>query len=549
MAHRKQLTTARKLGLLVFVGLACLTLVMVASALTLRRTLDAEKMTKTRHVVEVAFGVLERYHRLAQQGTMTAEAAKAAAIEEVSALRYGEQDYFWINDFRPYMVVHPFRPELNGKDVSDYRDPDGNRLFVRFAEEARRHGEGFVEYLWPKPGVGEPVRKISFVKGFQPWGWIVGSGIYVDDVDAAFRAEAAHDAWVLLAIAAVFGIVAWLISRSILAPLGAEPAEVADIANRVADGDLDVALRPAPGGSATVLHAMTRMVERLAQVIGEVRGGADVLAGASQQVSATAQTLSQGTGEQAAGVEETTASLEEISASVTRSAENARELERLAIVSAANAEEGGAAVRDAVAAMRQIAERVAIIEEIAYQTNLLALNAAIEAARTGAEGSGFAVVAAEVRKLAERSRVASGEIAGVARESVAVAERSGDLVGELVPAIRKTSELVREAVEASHRQAAATQQVSRAMGEVDHVTQRNAAAAEELSSTAEEMSAQAESLQQAISYFRLARRGAGAPVTPGERSLEPVRGARLHGSHARDTRAHRDAAAGPLPRA
>jgi methyl-accepting chemotaxis protein len=514
MLDRKQLTTTKKLGLLVAVGLASLAAVMTASAFTLRRTLDGEKMMKTRHVVEVAYGVLERYQGLAQRGALTVEEAKAAATAEVSALRYGDQDYFWINDFRPYMVMHPFKPELNGTDLSDYRDPEGKRLFVEFTRTAQAHGAGFVEYLWPKPGVSLPVRKISYVKGFEPWGWIIGSGIYADDVDAAFAAQASRDAVILLVIACAFGIVAVLISRSIVAPLGAEPAAVAEIANRVADGELDLVL-DAADGRATVLDAMTRMVGRLAQVIGEVRGGAAALTEASQQVSATAQTLSQGTGEQAASVEETTASLDQISASITESAENARQMERLAIVSAKGAEEGGEAVNEAVRAMREIAERISIIEEIAYQTNLLALNAAIEAARAGEEGRGFAVVAAEVRKLAERAQAASRQIAGVAQKSVTVAERSGALVVELVPAIRKTTELVQQAVAASQEQAAGTQLVSRAMGEVDRVTQRNAAAAEELSSTAEEMAAQAESLQQAIAFFRLGQRGAPAATASG----------------------------------
>ncbi len=504
--HLAGITTSKKLALLVAVGLTCLTAVMVASVFTLRSTLDAEKRTKTRHVVELAHGVLERYQLLAQKGALTEDAAKAAAIAEVAALRYGDQDYFWINDFRPFMIVHPFKPELNGTDLSDYKDPNGKRLFVEFAAISRRQGEGFVEYLWPKPGVSAPVRKISFVKAFAPWGWIVGSGIYVDDVDAAFSEQTTRNALFLLGIAAVFGLIAWLVSRSILAPLGAEPAVVADIANRVADGDLDVVIGRASGGTATVLHAMTRMVERLAQVIGEVRGGADALTEASQQVSATAQALSQGTGEQAASVEETTSSLEEISTSVTRSAENARQMEQLAVASARTAAEGGTAVLDTVAAMKEIAERISIIEEIAYQTNLLALNAAIEAARAGEEGRGFAVVASEVRKLAERAQGASRQIAGVAQRSVTVAERSGALVADLVPAIRETAELVQQAVAASQEQAAGTRQVSLAMDEVDRVTQRNAAAAEELSSTAEEMSAQAESLQHAISFFRLTDR-------------------------------------------
>ena len=256
------------------------------------------------------------------------------------------------------------------------------------------------------------------------------------------------------------------------------------------------------------------MTEKLALTIGEVRAGADALAGASAQVSATAQTLSQGTGEQAASVEETTSSLEEMSASITQNAESSRQTGGMAKEGARNAEEGGQAVKETVEAMKAIAERIAIIEEIAYQTNLLALNAAIEAARAGEHGRGFAVVASEVRKLAERAQGAAKEIGALAGSSVKVAERSGQLIVELVPAIRKTADLVQEIAAASAEQSAGVVQVSKAMGTVDQVTQRNASAAEELSSTAEEMASQAESLQRLVSFFVIAR---------ARRLVEPLR--------------------------
>ncbi len=314
---------------------------------------------------------------------------------------------------------------------------------------------------------------------------------------------------IVLAGALLGVLVSLAITRSITGPVG----EVVRLVERVAAGDLreaPVVDRKDEAGRLQV--AIKAMTERLAQVIGEVRGGADALSGAAAQVSATAQALSQGTGEQAASVEETTSSLEEMNASITQNAENSRQTEQMAAQGARNAEEGGKAVQETVTAMKAIAERISIIEEIAYQTNLLALNAAIEAARAGDHGKGFAVVAAEVRKLAERSQKAAGEIGSLASSSVQVAERSGKLIVELVPAIRKTADLVQEVSAASQEQSVGVNQVSKAMGTVDQVTQRNASAAEELSSTAEEMSSQAEALQQLMGFFQVA--GAGPSPRP-----------------------------------
>jgi methyl-accepting chemotaxis protein len=278
--------------------------------------------------------------------------------------------------------------------------------------------------------------------------------------------------------------------------------EKVDAAARIADGDLTVAVTPA-SDKDVLGQALASMVAKLSQVMGEVRSGANALGAAATQVSATSQGLSQGTSEQAASVEETSSSLEQMSASITKNADNSRQTEQMAVQGAKDATEGGQAVGATLKAMTEIAEKISIVEEIAYQTNLLALNAAIEAARAGEHGKGFAVVATEVRKLAERSQTAAKEIGGLASSSVKVAERSGQLLGTLVPTIQQTSDLVQEVAAASREQAAGVTQINRALSTVDQVTQRNASAAEELASTAEEMAGQAESLQQLIAFFRV----------------------------------------------
>jgi methyl-accepting chemotaxis protein len=278
--------------------------------------------------------------------------------------------------------------------------------------------------------------------------------------------------------------------------------QIAVAAERIAGGDLTVQVE-ARGERDVLGSAFAEMVRRLSHTIAEVRAGASALSAASDQVSATASSLSQGTSELAASVEETSASLEEMGATIGQNADNSRRMEQMAVQGARDADESGRTVQETVTAMQTIAEKIDIVEEIAYQTNLLALNAAIEAARAGEHGKGFAVVATEVRKLAERSQAAAKEIGGLAGSSVAVAERSGRLLTELVPAIRGTTELVQEVAAASAEQAAGVTQINRAVSAMDQVTQRSASSAEELASTAEELSSQAGALQQLTAFFRV----------------------------------------------
>ncbi|HZI04473.1 MAG TPA: methyl-accepting chemotaxis protein [Archangium sp.] len=341
------------------------------------------------------------------------------------------------------------------------------------------------------------------------------------NVEASKKASAQTDATYALARGWIFGamgaslllglLLSILIARVIARPL----SDAVAVADRIAEGDLTVRIAvETQDETGRLMAALQRMVHKLAQVIGEVREGASALASASSQVSSSSQSLSQGTSEQASSLEETTSSLEQMTASITQNRDHGRQMEQMAVQGAKDAEEGGRAVKETVAAMGSIAEKISIIEEIAYQTNLLALNAAIEAARAGEHGKGFAVVATEVRKLAERSRTAAKEISGLATGSVKVATRSGQLLEELVPSIRKTADLVQEVVAASAEQTSGVTQMNKAMQHVDQVTQRNASASEELASTAEELSSQAEALSQLVSFFHLQERS--------ERAWRPV---------------------------
>lgn len=286
--------------------------------------------------------------------------------------------------------------------------------------------------------------------------------------------------------------------------------DMARLASRLADGDLATAVVARSDGDV-LGNAFREMSAKLRQTIADLHTSARTLALAAAQVAATSQALSNGTGEQAASVEEASSSLEEMTASIGQNAANSRLMEQMANRSADDAQESGGAVRETVGAMRGIAERITIVEEIAYQTNLLALNAAIEAARAGDHGRGFAVVAAEVRKLAERSQTAAKEVRALAGSSLQVAERSGQLLGDLVPAIKKTAEIVQEVAAASDEQASGVDQINRAMARVDEVAQRNASAAEQLASTAQELAGQSDTLRQTLDFFRLGAADLPAP--------------------------------------
>ncbi|MFZ5544040.1 MAG: methyl-accepting chemotaxis protein [Pseudomonadota bacterium] len=322
------------------------------------------------------------------------------------------------------------------------------------------------------------------------------------------------------AVLLAMGIALW-VTRSVTVPLG----RAVEAANRLADGDLSVRVESAARDeTGRLLQAMGAMIDKLSGIIGEVRAASDQLSSASEQVSSTAQSLSQGATEQAASVEELSATAEQASASVAQNTENAKVTDGMAAKAAHDATEGGEAVRQTVQAMKSIAGKIGIIDDIAYQTNLLALNAAIEAARAGEHGKGFAVVAAEVRKLAERSQEAAKEIGELAGSSVQQAERAGQLLEEMVPAIRKTSELVQEIAAASQEQSSGIGQINSAIGQLNQTTQQSASASEELAATAEEMSSQSAHLQQLIAFFRVDAEAASVPSpAPGRRGVRPVR--------------------------
>jgi methyl-accepting chemotaxis protein len=303
---------------------------------------------------------------------------------------------------------------------------------------------------------------------------------------------------------------------------------ISDAARQVAQGNLMVELKKR-SDQDELMEALQNMVTKLKEVVLEVQSSADNVAAGSQELSASAQQMSQGASEQAAAAEEASASTEQMSSNIRQNADNALQTEKIATKSASDAKEGGKAVVQTVAAMKEIAGKISIIEEIARQTNLLALNAAIEAARAGEHGKGFAVVASEVRKLAERSQKAAAEISQLSSVSVEVAETAGAMLNRMLPDIQKTAELVQEICAASKEQDAGAEQINRAIQQLDQVIQQNAGASEEMSSTAEELSSQAEQLQSVISFFKIDGHGAGAETRRAAHGARREKAGKTHG--------------------
>lgn len=476
----------------------------------------ADRQSAVRNVVESAAGIVADYAGQVEAHQLTLEQAQEQAKARLSVMRYPGNGYMIITTAHPVVIMHPVLADLRMKDVSDYKDTDGKLLFVEMVKVAQAQGQGFVRYMGRLPGKPDRLEKISFVKRFVPWDWYLISGVYVNDINEAFKADLLRYLIVVLLIGALSSTALILIIRNVTHSLGGDPVYAAAVAERIANGDLsrEVALQRTDADS--MLSAMERMQRRLVDTLRAIRGGTETITVAAQQIAAGNQDLSARTEQQAASISETAATMEQLTATVKQNAHNAHEASRMAADASSIAGEGGVAVQQVVTTMQGIAasssrvvDIISVIESIAFQTNILALNAAVEAARAGEEGRGFAVVAGEVRNLARRSAEAAKEIKSLIEDSTGKVdngklqvERAGTTMASLVQSVRRVTSIIAEISSASEEQSRGIEQVNLAIAQMDQTTQQNAAMVEQAAAAAQSMQEQAQSLRDAVNVFQ-----------------------------------------------
>lgn len=472
------------------------------------------RMNATRQLVEVAHGIVSSAQAEEAAGALSREQAQKHALRELEKLRYDGKEYFWVNDMQPRMVMHPIRPDLDGKEVGEMKDPNGLALFSAMVAVVRKEGKGFVEYQWPKPGSAKPVDKISFVQGFAPWGWVIGSGVYTDDLR---NAEFNRLAWAG-GVFAVALLIAGYLFLSFYRVMDGGFKETRRHLRAMTAGDLTASLNPwGTDEAAQLMLDLGAMQASLRNIVTSVRGSSESIVNASTEIASASMDLSARTEQTVANLEKSASSMEEISSTVQNTADNVHKAAQLASDNSRAAVRGGAVIAEVVSTMedingssKKIADIIGVIDGIAFQTNILALNAAVEAARAGEQGRGFAVVATEVRSLAQRSAQAAKEIKSLISTSVErvesgskVVKGAGDTMQELVANARRMNDLLAEISTAASEQSAGVSQVGSAVNELDRMTQQNAALVEETAGATSALKELAIGLVNEVDKFKL----------------------------------------------
>jgi methyl-accepting chemotaxis protein len=513
MQHRFRMTVGRKIYALIGLSFIGLLGIAILDSRELASSLMQQKQIELKHLAELALGIVKEEHAASQKGDIAAADAQKRAMARLAALRYGNNDYFWINDMQPRMVMHPMKPEMNGSDLSTNKDPNGKALFVDFVNVVKKDGAGFVPYEWPKPGFNQPQPKLSYVVGFAPWGWVIGTGVYIDDLNAQTWASTQRSLIAAGLILVLALAVSMLVARGITGALQRMTGAMKDLAGGKLDvevpgigrhdeiGEMADAVEVFKSNAAarqgleaeqkeTEIRAVARRKSDMNKLADEFEGAVgqivETVSSSSTQLEVSAGTLTS-TAERAqelttmvaAASEEASTNVQSVASATEEMASSVNEISRQVQDSARMAGEAVDQARttnDRVSELSKAAARIGdvveLINTIAGQTNLLALNATIEAARAGEAGRGFAVVASEVKALAEQTAKATGEIGQQISGIQAATQDSVNAIKEISGTIEKLSEISSAIAAAVEEQGAATQEISRNVQQAAHGTQQ-----------------------------------------------------------------------------